>query len=276
MPSLFPHRGSTDAEYVVKIDPPNEAAEKLIIRGLDRYYSHSHLVDALRDFAWACVVRVADEGTATYKIAYPCRTTEHSIVGFELSPIRWRTSETGRIAQRIREQIGRSRQHSQQVEVDPEGVLIFGSAGSRMAVLRETIHDLARLSGILPDFVEYPGLPDSIREFDYQKYHRSQIVALAEATRTTGWNARGHLDQVILDYYRLYRELVFQRFSIDCREEILETLNRGLEAIGRKVGFEAQIRVSGLPSREDVETALGRLEVGDGTLEDIMSPFENW
>lgn len=98
-------------------------------------------------------------------------------------------------------------------------------------------------------------------------------LALAKATRIIGWNARQLFQNEALEYYLTHRFLSFESFKIALRDNILKTLNEGLERAGKIVGFKAHILVTGLSSRSDVEAAMGRLKAGNSTFKEILEPF---
>jgi hypothetical protein len=101
----------------------------------------------------------------------------------------------------------------------------------------------------------------------------SRKLALAESGRSIGWNARGLFNDETLEFYQLKRQLLFEKFKVELRGAILDTLNKGLSFAGKQMGFEAQISILGLPSLSDVEMAEYELDAGTKSFGDIIKPF---
>ena len=99
-------------------------------------------------------------------------------------------------------------------------------------------------------------------------------LALVEAVKPIGWNARGSYNGHVTSYYWIRLMLTFEKFKIELRHTILATLNDALKRIGKKLGFEAQIEISGLPVRVDVTDALRKLDLGEVPFTEVMKAFE--
>ncbi len=128
--------------------------------------------------------------------------------------------------------------------------------------------------GILPDFA-LASMRSGGRSvpFDTEAHLRTRHMALAEATSAIGWNARWSFDGDVLEYYLLDRQLTFEQFKIELRDEILATLNVGLRRIGTEMGFRAQVVLEGLPTLTDVVTARERLSSGNIAFKELTDPF---
>jgi hypothetical protein len=98
-------------------------------------------------------------------------------------------------------------------------------------------------------------------------------LALVEAVKPIGWNARGSYNDCVTSYYWIRLMLTFERFKIELRHTMLAKLNDALKRIGQKLGFEAQIEINGLPMRVDVTNALGKLDLGEAPFTEVMKPF---
>ena len=109
--------------------------------------------------------------------------------------------------------------------------------------------------------------------FDSSLLIRTQMMALADATRLVGWNARGTWQDDTLDYYWVWRELAFESFKAELRNLILLKLNEGLTLAGQPLGFSTRVEIKGLPSVQDVEQARKHLTSGDLSFGEILKPF---
>ncbi len=94
------------------------------------------------------------------------------------------------------------------------------------------------------------------------------------AVKPIGWNARGSFNDSVLSYYWILMSLTFERFKIRLRETMLDTLNAGFERIGEKLGFEARLKIEGLPTLADVDHAIEQLNSGAMPFTEVMKPFE--
>ncbi len=99
-------------------------------------------------------------------------------------------------------------------------------------------------------------------------------LALVEAVKPIGWNARGSFNDCVLSYYWIHLSLTFEKFKIQLRDAMLTTLNSGLQRVGGKMGLNAQIRIDGLPTLADVDAANQHLDSGTMPFTEVMKPFE--
>jgi hypothetical protein len=109
--------------------------------------------------------------------------------------------------------------------------------------------------------------------YDYGIHRRSLEIALATATRDVGWTARGLFRESILSYYEVHMHLVFERFKLQLREAFLATLNEALSRIGSRLNFEGRITISGLPTTQEIDSAMIELRSGSTAFTVLMEPF---
>ncbi|MGH2561743.1 MAG: hypothetical protein ACRDJH_21970 [Thermomicrobiales bacterium] len=149
------------------------------------------------------------------------------------------------------------------------------------AVRDELPHMMERLavlsSPVLPSHFFRPLDQAEWNFFDVNGYFSFHELALVHATRSIGWNGRaqfmGDAEKRMLEHYWLRRELMFERFIIEMRQSILDTLNQGLDRVGGHLRGGLRIEVEGLPSMADVDDALRRLMKGNMAFGEIMKPF---
>ena len=138
-------------------------------------------------------------------------------------------------------------------------------------------HDLRILGLTSPDFF-MKELATGFRKtpYDVAKHYHLRNVALAKITKDFGWDARNSFEKEALEYYLLYRYLKFEKFEIELRDTILNTLNAGLELIGKQLGFDTKILVNGLPTLDTVQTSYSHLQRGDVTFREVLEPFQGF
>jgi hypothetical protein len=146
--------------------------------------------------------------------------------------------------------------------------------------LGRSLSDLA-LPGktLVPDYVtealrEHRSVPLNLDIFS-----KTKRLATAAASRRLGWIDFGLYEaerQEITNYYWYYRNLDFERFKIEVRNEILATINRALSRIAKNTGIILHLALVGFPDIKDYQVARARIESGDGTLEEIFEPFSRF
>jgi hypothetical protein len=103
------------------------------------------------------------------------------------------------------------------------------------------------------------------------------IVTSTAYTQASGgmqnWPARGAFNESVLSYYWIQMDILFHEFKVELREEILKAMNAGLLQIGRRLGFEVQLRIEGLPTLNDAKTALHELKSGEKSFTEVMKVF---
>lgn len=147
-------------------------------------------------------------------------------------------AEGGKLTQYVPESVGRKMGlHSEVIELTPENILTFELPAyirNHYTTMMGALYAQGEVASV-PDFV-LPSMKGEIAPipFDLSKFNRDQKMAVAEATKLIGWNARQIPDDVfITEYYYLHRFLLFERFKLEVRESILSTLNEGAD--GRKI-----------------------------------------
>ncbi len=98
--------------------------------------------------------------------------------------------------------------------------------------------------------------------FDFERYHTEKILHVARLTRKIGWHARQSYTEHINEFYLTYRYLLFQLYRAKLREYIIETLNKALEKVRKKIDFPSNISVKGIPMVTDIERTIKDLIEG--------------
>jgi hypothetical protein len=109
--------------------------------------------------------------------------------------------------------------------------------------------------------------------FDFQEWRRWHNVAINQATRASGWNARNVFPEEVTEYYFVQRFLRFEKFKLEIRESLVSQLNEMLQTVGKQLGFTAKIVVSGLPDAAQVDQSMQDLESGAVSFADVMKPY---
>ena len=263
--------------FRVFVTPQNPRIEELIAEAIARRDYRRDFTSAVCDFFHDCAQTIMAFEEATYEIVYLSKPDEGAVVGFELMLIPQQTviRRRGDIVQYIPADVAHKRKVSQYVQLSPERILTFKPPEYVQDKLGHIMESLAILSNpILPDFA-LQGAGGGLQQVPYDSttHIRVQKRALADAGKLIGWNARGLFQEEVLEYYWLYRQLLFEKFKIELRNSILATLNNGLDRAGRELGFSGRIEIEGLPILADIDAAQVHLAAGDRPFKEILEPF---
>lgn len=278
--SVMPVPNYTRKPFTVALAPPDQRAEKIIAEGIERKDYGIELSNAVHSFMDICSATLVELEEAYYEIAYFI-DEENKKVGFYLSFIPTGTviHEGNSMKQYVPAEIVHQRNLPEQyLDLTPDRILSFNlpdyvrqGFGSMMSFLAEQSDRMA------PKFyMDNLRNPQNQLPFDMEKFHRTQKMALREATKLIGYNFRDYNMEHVTEYYQWHRELEFERFKIVLRNCILATLNDGIARAGKELGFNSQIEIKGLPTEADISVAQEKLSSGVGTFDEILSTFRNY
>jgi len=278
---ILPYEGrSRKTPFSIELDPASDTLEPLVasaFKGRDHYSRHE-LARAVADFIRECAQSVVCFGQATYELVYLSREEEPGkYVAFELEQVRPLTVKRSgnKFIQTIPAEVAKKLAVPRFIDLPAESILMFELPTSLKKFVSRTLDSLAVLSEkLIPEFAMKDfATAASLYRYDSANQVYSQKLALAEAGKQIGWNARMLFNEEMLEFYQLKRQLRFERFKLQLRDSILETLNRGLVTAGTALGFQAKIKVSGLPTLSDIELAEADLESGGKAFGDILGQF---
>jgi hypothetical protein len=95
--------------------------------------------------------------------------------------------------------------------------------------------------------------------YEFSIYRENQETLLARMTSQLGWGARGAFNERALEFYQIHRYLKFEKTKAILREYVLSKLNHSLEKVGRVLGFNAKIKLEGIPSSHDYDNYITKL-----------------
>lgn len=267
---LMPIGGRSERrEFGACLLPRGQAAERVVAEALGRSHARD-LGPALCDFVHDCGRIVMAYGRAVYEIVYLSEAAGAAPSAFRLESIRSGTvaRKGDGFIQRIPASVADEQGVPEELPLPSDRLLIFEPKVYADRKVRRVLELLGILSARpIPNFV----LDERMQgQCDFSVYQRSLKQAIAAATQAVGWNARGLLTDDLLEHYWMQRQLVFEEFKIQLRDEILASLGKGLEGVGRVMGFSGQLEISGLPSAADVTRARTALMEGEGSFKDIM------
>ena len=270
---------SSRVGFSVTITPANERAEEIIVEGLRSggfgSYHRDSLADTMYEFFRLLAAELCAADRATYEIVYFEEPETRTFTGFQLVFINEEqlVKKRGQMYQAVPPEVARERQVAELIRLPMEDLLVFKPPAAYERALRDMRASLSELDGM-----RFPSLALEAMQknmpYDFKAHERSTKLALLEAVKPIGWNARGSLDGLIMSYYLVHLMIGFERFKVQLRDSMLATLNTGLERIGGKIGFQARIRIDGLPTLSDVDTANHNLNSGTMPFTEVMKCLE--
>lgn len=102
------------------------------------------------------------------------------------------------------------------------------------------------------------------------RHPRKQRSGKSSASPSRSGGTRENSSRTTSAPYGVWRQLRFLEFKINLWNLITEHLNETLAEIGTKMGFQAAIEQTGLPTLKDVEDAKNDLQTGRRNLTDLV------
>jgi len=249
----------------------NTDAIDLISNALSSRRYNSGLKDSVYDFFRQCAQTIMAYGKSHYETVYFKKESDDQWTSFELAHIVPYSifNQGGSFYQKIPIEDDIHGDKLRKVLIPNEYILTFNLPRMLQKHYELMMDTLYNIKTVPPDFSLPYNNPEQI-PFDFTNYLLYENLAIACAVRNIGWNARNLFDKNVLDYYLIYRMLLFKKFLILLRNEILSTLNSGINSIGDKIGFSGDIQLNGIMTLEDLNDLTSRLESGDISFLEII------
>jgi hypothetical protein len=106
--------------------------------------------------------------------------------------------------------------------------------------------------------------------YDFKTHQNSLDGMAARATKSIGWDGRELFLRPATNSYRTYRQLQFRRTWLTVVSTATETLNCISNHPAVNAGTPLNVRVTGLPTIEDVERHMAAVINGTESLDDIF------
>lgn len=108
---------------------------------------------------------------------------------------------------------------------------------------------------------------------DFKTVTRSYSIRLARLSAPIGWNGRGLWHDHVAEFHWMCRELQWQRFCIEVRDAILQTLARVFKMIGSWRREQPRLVWDHLPTVEQVQTAESQIMTEGSRFNEVLKPF---
>jgi len=260
--------------FKVTILPENDDVETVIRQGLADDRFNDSLANALYYFFYPLAASLCVTDTVTYEIVYIEDSQTNKPVGFELNPLAKKqlVKKQGMLYQIVPQEIAKEKNLPELIPLEDD-IIEFRPPVNFASELQDMRANLRQLDKMQNSSVTVDAIKSQNTSYDFAVHQRSMKLALVETVKSIGWNARGLFNDSVMSYYWIRMGFTFEKFKIQLREIMLASLNTGLLQIGKKLGFEAQIKIEGLPTIADVNAASVNLDSGKMAFTEVMKPF---
>lgn len=259
------------------IEPPSQATEEMLARAFSVSGNASYRLGyPFSEFVRLLVSELCSYDRVAYEIVYLYEPDKDTPSGFELmhlNPTQLRRRR-GRTVQLVPPDVARDRGVSTEIELVDEDLVTFQLPRDLRRVIARTVANLDALSNQQWHSLGMAAMEGKV-PYDFSTHNRSMMLALAEATRATGWNGRGTLHEHTLTTFWLRREVTFHRFVARVRTAILEQVNALLRRVGPRLHFNAQLRLEGFPTDAALDEVLGLIDAGEIPLTEVVGRLSN-
>ncbi|MGP8024538.1 MAG: hypothetical protein ACLQG5_03830 [Methanobacterium sp.] len=259
------------------LEPQDQKIEDLISKAIfvDRFgqlkYYRTSLSDSLSDFIQDCAKIIMAFGEAIYEIVYYSHPESEEIIEFKLVNIPSKTVEwkENKLMQYIPKKAAQEFNKHQYLELSPENIVFFKPP--KYIHWQKMMNRLDALNkSPIPTFIYQNG---SNVPYDKHLHKYTQQLAIADTTKVIGWNANFSFQEYIIEFYNLHRFLLFKKFLIILRNDILNKLNECISRVGNKIEFTTKLKIEGLPTLKDVEIMEKQLKEGTINFKKIYQSF---
>jgi hypothetical protein len=263
------HRGTDPTARIA--GPDADRAAPLIARALSAREWTPSLYETLRKFVSSAAQHLVLAGQIAYEIdyLYPAGPADPSAAP---SAFRLESIAPGTFAyhgktpiQYVLATLGGQQDETglTYVELDPGTLITIRLDHSTETAVRKMI-DFLRAAN-LQQASEDTLMEQSMRgttPYNFSRHQQERGELFAAVTEPIGWNVRRLFTDNRLEPYNVWRDLRFLEFKIRLRDLIIDRLNQALRQVGARLGFEASIELSGLPTLAAVEEAKDDLRTG--------------
>lgn len=251
--------------------------ELLISNGIspDRY-SHT-TTDAIKNFINKYCHPLAIHQTVYFEVVYEYNPETSEIKKFSIDFIPSLTvvHRLGKIYQKIPLEIASKFNIPLSIELNPQNIIEITLPKKCKIKLKKALYGLDQ-AGNNNDFlgattteILSKGVIPNLQNFS--TIRAAQELAIADAAKEVGWNARYLLNEKITGFYSCVRFLRFMRLVTEMRNSIMEQLNQAFLNIGSKLDFSAQFEFQDVITLQDIADVEKKLFDGSISFKDVLN-----
>ncbi|MFA5034962.1 MAG: hypothetical protein WC500_04195 [Candidatus Margulisiibacteriota bacterium] len=254
--------------FSISIKPQSKEVEGLIVKGFPSRMSYqADLTKAVCDFIDEESHALALFGKTYYEIVYFYSDRERTkIEGFILEslPPYCIKHALGMYWQFIPQEALKYIERHKKFVWLPKDYLLSISIPKELGGTKKHLKVLSDLQWLSKETIPEFAMNDMAEQnqtkgYDFLLYKSAQNVFLAKTSRHLGWTARNMFSDQSLEMYQIYRTMLFERSKAIIREHFLALMNKTLQVVGGKMGFQAEILIEGIPTRIDYDKYIKQL-----------------
>lgn len=273
---VSPRRGG---RAKVVLEPSNRNAEQLLTQALarDSEYHRQGLSESVYGFLRSCTQTLIGYSAAPFEIVHLSPPDGEQVVGFELFSIFPPTlrERDGELVQYVPQRLAADGRLPPEIKLDAERLAVFSLPDPVREILSESIYALNAIgrSRSMDLAVQSFEAGSQRLSYDLQSHQYAEHLALAEATKRVGWDARGLFRQRQSEFHVVHRQLTFFRFVAQVRDSILGQLNDVLDKVSQVLAPIGHVRLEGLPTVGDADEAIRHLRAGNRRFKELLDQF---
>ena len=256
----------------IALKTSSDSAEEIVSAALGE--NDRNLESSVQEFLSAAAAQIAEFDFAVAEIVFVLDTDTNQIENVQcvwINPVQIRR-RWGKIYQQVPVELASERRVKTLIHLPDEKIIRFVAPPRYRKVLSKVRESLSSVSDFRNNSFALTALQTNL-PFDWQAHERAMMLALAEAGRPIGFGSRGMFNKHVATPYWIRMRLLHERFLIEFRQALLDTLNDALRRMGSRMGFECELKVDGLPTDRDIEIALNQLNSGSPPLIKLMDTY---
>ena len=269
-------KSSTRKDFSIHLTPNSEEFLEFVATALGGrdYHPRWQLANSACEFISRCSASLLEQGEAVYEIVFLKDPKSGEKKNLLFKHIDGRTlfeGREGRYQYRSPEDASRKRRKGA-IFLPTARLIIFRLPHKYRGLMRKrkVISELGGMD-VFRVAAEQQKTRGSV--YNFKEHSLSEQLALASSTRETGWKMGAGFDGNFLEYYEIWRLLIYNRFVIELRDEIIRTLDQAIRRVSLDFGPETGLVVEGLPDQAEVEQALAELASGSRTFVSFVDQF---
>ncbi|WFL76865.1 hypothetical protein P7228_12800 [Altererythrobacter arenosus] len=286
---LVPLGSRRERDAYFDLETNDKPLAELVLASLDRQYNSRHIADALRHFLSSTAMELFYSGHSVIQITAKFENNKWDVRS--LHPNSSRILAIGStliqvLPERESRRLGLEREIlPQEIRVlDRSRLLRIELPADLRRKRKRLMKRLSLLSRIsYPDTeklfprttLENPNPKNNL--WDFSAFRRNWEIALFQAIRDTGWNARDYYGEEKSDFFTSVWRLRFRKFQAALRIEIIRQLNEQIPPIIRKVNpdFTMTIREQGMLSPAELTEMERQLYAGEISFKEVIDSTFN-
>ena len=271
--SVWPFANRSSRQNIsVELKSNSKSADEIVSAALGR--NERSIESSIQEFFSAAAAQIAEFDFAVAEIVFASDADLNRIEGVEcvwINPVqihrRW-----GKTYQQVPIEVASERGVKTLIHLPDDKTIRFLAPPRYRKAMSKVRENLSIVSDFRNSSFALTALQTNL-PFDWQIHERAMMLAIAEAGRPIGFGSRRMFDKNVATPYWIRMRLLHERFLIEFRQSLLDTLNDALKRIGSRMGFKCELKVDGLPTDHDIEIALNQLDSGSLPLLKLMDVY---